>query len=47
MRTDLQSTNGRASGLVDLLDRVLDKALVVAAWTWLSGAGWPACSAAG
>jgi Gas vesicle protein len=30
MRTDLQSTNGRASGLVDVLDRVLDKGLVVA-----------------
>ena len=30
MRTDLQSTNGRASGLVDLLDRVLDKGLMVA-----------------
>jgi hypothetical protein len=30
MRTDLQATNGRASGLVDVLDRVLDKGLVVA-----------------
>ena len=30
MRTDLPSTNGRASGLVDVLDRVLDKGLVVA-----------------
>src|SRR5918996_3385591 len=30
MRTELQSTNGRASGLVDVLDRVLDKGLVVA-----------------
>jgi hypothetical protein len=30
IRTDLQSTNGRASGLVDVLDRVLDKGLVVA-----------------
>ena len=30
MRTDLQTTNGRASGLVDVLDRVLDKGLVVA-----------------
>jgi len=30
MRTDLQPTNGRASGLVDVLDRVLDKGLVVA-----------------
>src|SRR5213595_1364973 len=28
--TDLQLSNGRASGLVDLLDRVLDKGLVVA-----------------
>jgi gas vesicle protein GvpA/GvpJ/GvpM family len=30
MRTDLQATNGRVSGLVDVLDRVLDKGLVVA-----------------
>jgi hypothetical protein len=30
MRTDLQPLNGRASGLVDVLDRVLDKGLVVA-----------------
>jgi hypothetical protein len=30
MRTDLQLSNGRASGLVDVLDRVLDKGLVVA-----------------
>jgi hypothetical protein len=30
MRSDLQPTNGRASGLVDVLDRVLDKGLVVA-----------------
>ena len=30
MRTDRPSTNGRASGLVDVLDRVLDKGLVVA-----------------
>jgi hypothetical protein len=30
MRTDLQSTNGRVSGLVDVLDRILDKGLVVA-----------------
>jgi hypothetical protein len=30
MRADLQATNGRASGLVDVLDRVLDKGLVVA-----------------
>jgi Gas vesicle protein len=32
MRTDLQTLNGhgRASGLVDVLDRVLDKGLVVA-----------------
>jgi hypothetical protein len=30
MRADLQPTNGRASGLVDVLDRVLDKGLVVA-----------------
>jgi hypothetical protein len=30
MRTDLQPANGRASGLVDVLDRVLDKGLVVA-----------------
>jgi hypothetical protein len=30
MRTDLQVANGRASGLVDVLDRVLDKGLVVA-----------------
>ncbi|HZF03964.1 MAG TPA: gas vesicle protein [Patescibacteria group bacterium] len=30
MRTDLQLPNGRASGLVDVLDRVLDKGLVVA-----------------
>ncbi|HXL47002.1 MAG TPA: gas vesicle protein [Candidatus Binatia bacterium] len=30
MRTDLQFSNGRASGLVDVLDRVLDKGLVVA-----------------
>jgi len=29
-RADLQPTNGRASGLVDVLDRVLDKGLVVA-----------------
>ncbi len=28
--TDLQLSNGRASGLVDVLDRVLDKGLVVA-----------------
>jgi hypothetical protein len=30
MRTDLQPSNGRARGLVDVLDRVLDKGLVVA-----------------
>ena len=30
MRTDLQIANGRASGLVDVLDRVLDKGLAVA-----------------
>ena len=30
MRTDLAVGNGRASGLVDVLDRVLDKGLVVA-----------------
>src|SRR5215468_511747 len=30
MRTDIQAINGRASGLVDVLDRVLDKGLVVA-----------------
>ena len=30
MRSDLQLGNGRASGLVDVLDRVLDKGLVVA-----------------
>ena len=30
IRTDLPSTNGRASGLVDVLDRVLDQGLVVA-----------------
>ncbi len=30
MRTDLQLSNHRASGLVDVLDRVLDKGLVVA-----------------
>src|SRR5437867_2261089 len=30
MRTDLQLSNGRASGLVDVLDRVLDKGLLVA-----------------
>jgi hypothetical protein len=30
MRADLQPMNGRASGLVDVLDRVLDKGLVVA-----------------
>jgi len=30
MRTDLQPTNGRASGLVDVLERVLDKRVVVA-----------------
>ena len=30
MRSDLQLSNGRASGLVDVLDRVLDKGLVVA-----------------
>jgi hypothetical protein len=30
MRNDLQPMNGRSSGLVDVLDRVLDKGLVVA-----------------
>ncbi|HEV8585195.1 MAG TPA: gas vesicle protein GvpJ, partial [Methylomirabilota bacterium] len=30
MRNDLQLSNHRASGLVDVLDRVLDKGLVVA-----------------
>jgi Gas vesicle protein len=30
MRTDLQPTNHRASGLVDVLDRVLDKGLAIA-----------------
>ena len=30
MRTDLQLPNGRSSGLVDVLDSVLDKGLVVA-----------------
>jgi hypothetical protein len=30
MRTDFQASSGRASGLVDVLDRVLDKGLVVA-----------------
>lgn len=44
MRTDLQLTNGPASGLMGVLDRVLDAGLVVAAWAWPSGAGWPACA---
>lgn len=30
MRNDLQAGTGRASGLVDVLDRVLDKGLVIA-----------------
>jgi hypothetical protein len=30
MRTDLQTTNHRVSGLVDVLDRVLDKGLAIA-----------------
>jgi gas vesicle protein GvpA/GvpJ/GvpM family len=30
MKSDLALTNGRGSGLVDVLDRVLDKGLVVA-----------------
>src|ERR1700716_1351552 len=30
MRTDLQPSNHRVSGLVDVLDRVLDKGLAVA-----------------
>lgn len=30
MRSDLPSTNHRASGLVDVLDRVLDKGLAIA-----------------
>src|SRR5437773_3175293 len=30
MRSELQPTNHRASGLVDLLDRVLDKGLAIA-----------------
>jgi hypothetical protein len=30
MRSDVQVGNGRTSGLVDVLDRVLDKGLVVA-----------------
>jgi hypothetical protein len=30
MRTDLQPTNHRVSGLVDVLDRVLDKGLAIA-----------------
>jgi Gas vesicle protein len=30
MRTDIQPTNHRVSGLVDVLDRVLDKGLAIA-----------------
>lgn len=30
MRTDLQQSNHRVSGLVDVLDRVLDKGLAIA-----------------
>src|SRR6266511_4195272 len=30
MRTDLQPSNHRVSGLVDVLDRVLDKGLLIA-----------------
>ena len=30
MRSDLPSTQGRSTGLVDVLDRVLDKGLVIA-----------------
>ena len=30
MRPELENTHGRSTGLVDLLDRVLDKGLVVA-----------------
>src|SRR5947207_1102097 len=39
MRTDLQPMNGRASGLVDVLDRVLDKGLVIDAWVRVSLVG--------
>src|ERR671935_170313 len=39
MRTDLQLSNGRASGLVDVLDRVLDKGLVMDAWVRVSLVG--------
>ncbi len=39
MRTDPQPTNGRASGLVDVLDRVLDKGSVIDAWVRVSLVG--------
>src|SRR5919204_536277 len=39
MRTDLQLSNGRASGLVDVLDRVLDKGIVIDAWVRVSLVG--------
>src|SRR5438105_1784482 len=39
MRSDLQMGNQRASGLVDVLDRVLDKGLVIAAWVRVSLVG--------
>src|SRR3989442_422762 len=39
MRTGLQLSNGRASGLVDVLDRVLDKGIVIDAWVRVSLVG--------
>src|SRR5919108_31766 len=39
MRGELQPTNHRVSGLVDVLDRVLDKGLVIDAWVRVSLVG--------
>src|ERR671930_522431 len=39
MPTPLNEAHGRSTGLVDVLDRVLDKGLVVAAWVRVSLVG--------
>src|SRR5436309_752588 len=37
--TDLQLSNGRARSLIDVLDRVLDKGIVIDAWVRVSLVG--------
>ena len=39
MRPDLPVASGRGTGLVDVLDRVLDKGIVIDAWVRVSLVG--------